>query len=691
MSSFFRTPRAEHPSGAQGFKTTGRTACALIIGGSLVLPLALPAQAVDAASVPEAIPAASASPAAVPTEAQTEASLLETQPVASYRGATAESGDAEPAISAVPTEAPVEPALPELPIETVTAETEAAPAVADPATEATPAAAEEKPKLIAPTHYKGEDLGEGMIRLEHGLIDMSQPTARITGWMRNGEGDFNAYSLFLRSAHPDKSEETTSSSAANFTYVEVADAYHGADDGTAGALYYFEMTVNTSYLEAHDYEVASASSPRSGYTVVGDAHLLHKINQNKNPYVLTSTQSLLTGNGGNDFTVYLNHFDLLKASSIKVDLVAYSWVPQPGIWNTESRVISSYTIQAKEGQEYFDSDHYNRTIAYSREDILYFGFYEVRATAYAADGAVLGIRTHSMKVDPSIPNVQTRIPAITQEGKATARIHVGNVNGYRTSSWFYITAHLTKKDSATGEEIYIYPTGNTNDGFGKPVFDGHDGADVLFTFEDNAITQDGYYTLDIEIGNGDSIYDPALFESSFNVENAISSTRPVDAQEDHAYHKELSWAVKQGYMGTVDGAVGPQWNVNRAEVIATLYRLYGSPRVYTSNPYQDIDWRYPHYQAILWATNMGLISPDEQGNFNPGEQVNRQFMLNLLYRLDAFPKEQNPSLQQQLEWAYDLNLVPAQLSAGGGTFGAHQPLSRAELAAFLYLWAPHIS
>ena len=713
MSSFFRTPRAEHPSGAQGLKTTGRTACALIMGGSLVLPLALPAQAVDAITVPEAIPAAITSSAAVPTEVQAEASVLATQPVASYHGATAESGDTEPVISAVPPEAPIEPALPELPIEAVpvdavppeapvepvlpelpieaaTAEADDAPAVADSASEATPAAAEEKPKLIAPTHYKGEDLAPGMIRLENGALDLSQPTARITGWMRNVSRS-DPYYLILRQVNPQQPNNTAGIEEAHFTMVEVkegnTDRYENGEQW--GSLYYFEMTIDTSALETKDYELATFRSQKAGYEHVKGTQQLSKINTDQSPYIALTPDSVSSGVGQGELSVYSSHFKLFGASSVKLELVKSMATWDGSDWVNEEKILSTQTLLPSDGNKELD-DYYNSTLSYDRADILYSSKYFVRATAYAADGTIVGLRKSSADISSAEISAQVRIPAIMQPGKASAQIHLSNVNGYRDSSHFYVTAYLIKQNAATGTTDYIYPVRDF-DATPNITFDSMGGAVASFEYQNELITQDGSYTIFFKVGDGDWMYSKAIYSNTFPVENAISSTRPVDAQEDHAYHKELSWAVKQGYMGTVDGAVGPQWNVNRAEVIATLYRLYGSPRVYTSNPYQDIDWRYPHYQAILWATNMGLISPDEQGNFNPGEQVNRQFMLNLLYRLDAFPKEQNPSLQQQLEWAYDLNLVPAQLSTGGGTFGAHQPLSRAELAAFLYLWAPHIS
>ncbi|MDO5751038.1 MAG: S-layer homology domain-containing protein [Rothia sp. (in: high G+C Gram-positive bacteria)] len=682
MSSFFRKPSTAQKSGAQGTANPGRTACALILGGSLALPLALPAQAVDATTAPEVVPAASASPVALPTKTP----VLATQPVASYTEANAEGEEAEPVISAVPTEAPIEPELPELPIELAPDDVEPTPTT-ETGPDATGAAAEEKAELVAPTHYKGEDLAPGMIRLENRIIDMSQPTARITGWVRN-KNSADSYIPFLRTvdaAHPDNIHGVKK---AQLNRVVVPDSAQSHDEhGEAwGDLYYFEMTVNTADLEPVAYEIASYISEKAGYSSIGDTQRLVQINNDKNAYVTTSSDEVVTGADQHSLTVYANHFDLLKADSVTFELIKTQEGWFDGQWAEKEQAIASETITAQGDSNQLLSDAFNRTLTYNSADIFYKSTYQVRATAYAADGSVLGVRMRNLQIAQSKIQVHSRIPAITQAGKATAQFHLDNVNGYRESPSFYITAYLTKTNPATGEKTEMFPS----EGY-KLVFDGKGGADITFTYENAAITQDGHYTLWLKIGNGNWMYDPSLYNHIYVVENAISSTRPVDAQEDHAYHKELSWAVKNGYMGTVDGAVGPQWNVNRAEVISTLYRLYGSPRVYISNPYKDINWGYQHYNAIMWATQQGLISPDEQGNFNAGEQVNRQFVLNLLYRLDAFPKEPHPSLQQQLEWAQNLHLVPAQLTDGGGTFGAHQPLSRAELAAFLYLWAPHIS
>ena len=103
----------------------------------------------------------------------------------------------------------------------------------------------------------------------------------------------------------------------------------------------------------------------------------------------------------------------------------------------------------------------------------------------------------------------------------------------------------------------------------------------------------------------------------------------------------------------------PQGTLTRAEFATMLYRVSYAPVVTGKSTYSDVktgDW---YYDAVVWATEAGVVNGMGDGTFAPNDNITRQEMATMLYRLAKAEKVEEdklasfPDAASVADWAKD--------------------------------------
>ena len=421
-SSFFR-------------KGAGRTACALALSSTMVLPL-LPAQAADA-------PTPATSPSSLTTEATPIASEqvtpLATEPV-----------DSIPAMKDSPA------------IDT--------PADAEQPTIGEPAANTEQPA----THS---------IELDADGIDMSQPTVTLKGdYISSETSEAIPYRISLVRADSLGSGVTITTP---YSYAGTYFGLYGYTDNVTlvEGLYHhaFELSVDTSILDA-------TASYRLIIEFVGgheESTLIHSSpielkNTNKSTVVSLGNQKLNTGTGSSAITANLQNYAQYGHVQVEAELIRYDLaydLAYPGA-SAEPTIISKSSGYADDAQ---------LTLNYNTYDILYSKAYYVRVIVRNEQGNIIDIRSqHTALASPELKSSITKF-SNSENGNLELTVHIEGMEGYRENSFVGYTGGIKSK-SRIHDADFIY--------LAFPVTKNDDGTVDLKISKPSALFEsDDFYTL----------------------------------------------------------------------------------------------------------------------------------------------------------------------------------------------------
>ena len=124
----------------------------------------------------------------------------------------------------------------------------------------------------------------------------------------------------------------------------------------------------------------------------------------------------------------------------------------------------------------------------------------------------------------------------------------------------------------------------------------------------------------------------------FEIDLKLYSSLPYrDVYVDNWYYDDVNFCYVNDIMkGTSDRTFSPHNSVNRAMVVSILYRLEGSPAVSGSCPYPDVSKDRYFWDAMIWATQNGIVNGYHDGRFGPYDNVTRQQLAAMLYRYAAY-------------------------------------------------------
>ena len=67
-----------------------------------------------------------------------------------------------------------------------------------------------------------------------------------------------------------------------------------------------------------------------------------------------------------------------------------------------------------------------------------------------------------------------------------------------------------------------------------------------------------------------------------------------------------------------------------------LYRLEGKPTVAGTNRYPDVENGQWYTDAVLWATQNGIVTGYDNGNFGTNDKITREQIATILYRYTKY-------------------------------------------------------
>jgi predicted acyl esterase len=180
---------------------------------------------------------------------------------------------------------------------------------------------------------------------------------------------------------------------------------------------------------------------------------------------------------------------------------------------------------------------------------------------------------------------------------------------------------------------------------------------------------------------------------------ACASDRFNDVSDANPFCADITWLSDEGITGGfADGSFGPVAPVTRGSMAAFLYRLAGSPLgptpVCADAPFSDVGPSHVFCGEIGWLATTGVTGGYEDGTFRPGQPVSRQNMAAFLYRLAGSPLGPTPvcadapfsDVGPSHVFCGEIGwLVTTGITAGNadGSFGPAAAVSRQSMAAFL--------
>ena len=142
---------------------------------------------------------------------------------------------------------------------------------------------------------------------------------------------------------------------------------------------------------------------------------------------------------------------------------------------------------------------------------------------------------------------------------------------------------------------------------------------------------------------------------------------------------------------------GPGAKMTRAMLVTVLYRAAGEPTVTgITNKFTDNKQGQYYYNAVLWASNMGIVNGATATTFDPNGTVTREQIAAILYRyegsptvtgsLSGYPDQAQVSsfAVTAMQWAVGTGIITGVTSGGRTTLSAKGNATRAQVAVMLH-------
>lgn len=174
-------------------------------------------------------------------------------------------------------------------------------------------------------------------------------------------------------------------------------------------------------------------------------------------------------------------------------------------------------------------------------------------------------------------------------------------------------------------------------------------------------------------------------------------TKPVftDVAADAYYADAVAWAIEKGItVGLTETTFGPDASCTRGQMVTFLWRLAGSPKATSTNPFGDVSADSYYYDAVMWAVDKGITSGTAADAFSPDATVNRAQSVTFLYRYAGSPAvEGSNAFTDVAADDYYANAV-AWAAANGitvgttdTTFSPDNACVRGQIVTFMYRYA----
>ena len=166
----------------------------------------------------------------------------------------------------------------------------------------------------------------------------------------------------------------------------------------------------------------------------------------------------------------------------------------------------------------------------------------------------------------------------------------------------------------------------------------------------------------------------------------------TDVDENAWYAGAVVYVRDHGLMsGTSDTAFSPDQKMTRAMLATVLYRAAGAPKASGSSLFSDVANNTWYTDAVLWASQNGLVGGYGNGLFGVNDPVTREQMVTIIWRYagspsggsgSAFADAQQISAyaRDAVKWASANGIISG---VGGNRFDPKGVVTRAQAATVL--------
>lgn len=170
----------------------------------------------------------------------------------------------------------------------------------------------------------------------------------------------------------------------------------------------------------------------------------------------------------------------------------------------------------------------------------------------------------------------------------------------------------------------------------------------------------------------------------------------ADVKSGDWYYDAVKYVSDKKLMNGTDKGFEPNANMSRAMLVTVLYRLDGESAVTKNNKFSDVALGSWYENAVIWASENGIVNGVGEAEFAPNDNVTREQMAAIIYRYAVFKgkaTEEKADLSgfsdysEISEWAKDaLSWANAASIIGGVDESALAPkatATRAQVATIL--------
>ncbi len=167
----------------------------------------------------------------------------------------------------------------------------------------------------------------------------------------------------------------------------------------------------------------------------------------------------------------------------------------------------------------------------------------------------------------------------------------------------------------------------------------------------------------------------------------------ADLPVESWYREGVSYALDRGLMNGVGSReFDPDGNVTRAMFVTILYRAENAPSVEgKSNPFTDVQNGKWYTEAVIWASDRGIVKGTSETTYSPDAPITREQMATILFRysksspsdksLSSFPDAGTVSsyAQNGMCWAVAEGIINGK----DGKLAPKENATRCQIAAIL--------
>ena len=191
-----------------------------------------------------------------------------------------------------------------------------------------------------------------------------------------------------------------------------------------------------------------------------------------------------------------------------------------------------------------------------------------------------------------------------------------------------------------------------------------------------------------------------------NVDNQKKEMNFKDVNTNAWYYPSIEYVYNKGIiLGTSDTTFNPNTKLTRGMLVTILHRMDGKPAPKSQNKFSDVSKSQYYYDAVVWATEKGIVHGYENGKFGPDSNITRQDLAVILRNFAQY-KGKNVNVTSNLNKFKDGNLVSDYAKSAvewavgkgvitgnnnGESLTPHGKATRAETAGMMYNYCTKVN